>query len=429
MIKKITNWTFGGFFRTVGRFLFYILIGLLITLIVSKKELVNAATITPSSTTYMSLWCDDIFCPYTEGGSTTSSGWISRNTAYANPAGRLPGYYLTHIKFRTQLNSSNYLQVNNQYVVQIRWNMNPRYDYTTYYPNEWVYVLNITHSDNTYSDDNNLSASCQKYSGDSYGVVCSFTIQPTKPVKEFTFRILFPYYQYSIFTQLEGVNYKTISITGNTDTTDAINNQTIIIGGKIDEINDSITSESNDVESSSCGVICKLKNIWNILKPSSIVNLIVPSEEQMGQVMEDIQDLVTNKLGILGLPISVYTTIMNLIANVSENENWCINWEGVKVPNFESFTIIPAGSYCFNTLLQNEKINNLRNFSLYFTGALILLSFMQYLRNMLNRVLDVPDRDDYTYFTTEEVYNVDTKTGEVSDTYQMKQRSTYRKKV
>ena len=206
---------------------------------------VDASTITPSSTLYMSLWCEGYSCPYTEGGSTYHTSWLNKDTGYVVEEGY--DYRLTHIKFKTTLNSSNYLQTGQQYVVQIRWNINPRYNFTQYYPNEWTYVLNLTHTDNTYTNDENFSASCVKYSSDNYGVVCSFTIQPSKPVKDFTFRILFPFQERSsYFGMITSVNYKAIKIVGNTDSTDAINQQTIILDNSINNINDNITDDNVD---------------------------------------------------------------------------------------------------------------------------------------------------------------------------------------
>lgn len=269
-MKNIINWTLGGFFRSLGRILCYLAIGGIIAFLIAVNsdkinpkilgykllgiDVVNAATITPSYARYMTLWCRGNNCPYTESGSTTSSGWVERNTSYTQP-GTIGAYQkLTHIKFRTQVSSSNYLGSGNQYLVQQTFNLNPRC--VNGELNQWNYVLNLTYSDNTTFDDESFQASCQLKNNDNYGVTCTYTIQPVKNVKEWTFRILFPYdnligicnngSETSTPYAFDSVNYKTITITGNTDTTDAINNQTIIIENAINTTNEYI-QQTNDI--------------------------------------------------------------------------------------------------------------------------------------------------------------------------------------
>ena len=185
------------------------------------------------------------------------------------------------------------------------------------------------------------------------------------------------------------------------------------------------TACSDDDEDESCGIICKLKSIVKFLKPTSLSNLIVPNEDQMHDLMDTMQTQVTTKLGILGFPITLYTQLIDLVQNVIDSD-WCISWDSVTVPNFEDHTIIEAGSYCFSTILQNEKINTFRTSCHLIIGALILLAFVQYLKNCANKVLDIPDREEYTYFTSEDVYSV-SDTGEV-ELKQVRNRSTYREK-
>ena len=119
---------------------------------------------------------------------------------------------------------------------------------------------------------------------------------------------------------------------------------------------------------------------------------------------------------------------MHLVDNTPNEGNWCIEWEDVEVPNFEEYTIIEGGSWCYAQLTQNQKINALREFSLYFTGALILLGFLQYCKNIYHRVLDVPVQEDYVYFTEEDVFTYDNITGEVTGA-QHKSRKTHKEVV
>lgn len=238
-MNKIINWTCGGIFRTLGRLLAYVLVGALIGFIIQKSDLkitdllgiekVNASTITPSDIKYMSLWCEDDTCDYTEAGATDHSQWLSLNTAYSNPAGHIPGYYLEQLKFRFTLNSSNYLQIGNAYIVGIKFNLNPRIDYGLGIQH-WGYILDLTYSDNTTTQITQYSATCAPVTNDNYGVSCVFSINDiAKQIKSFTFRINLPFEVGSIWDGIEAVNFKTYSINTASDTTEAIQQQTDIL--------------------------------------------------------------------------------------------------------------------------------------------------------------------------------------------------------
>ena len=174
-------------------------------------------------------------------------------------------------------------------------------------------------------------------------------------------------------------------------------------------------------------IVGGIGSILNFLNPTNLIYIIVPTEEQMQSLLNEMQESINNKLGILGLPLTIYTRLMNL-ANTSTQENWCLSWNGVKVPNFEDFEIIGAGNWCFNEILENEQINTFRNICINIIGGLILLAFIQYLHNTYNKVVDAPDRDEYEYITTEDVYTVNNETGELTN-HVWKKRRTVREKV
>ena len=172
----------------------------------------------------------------------------------------------------------------------------------------------------------------------------------------------------------------------------AINNQTQVIERNFIEVKES-QEETKGL----------LRQIIDIFKTGNLEYLIIPTEEQMQTLLNDMQTKVNQKLGILGLPLTIYTRFMNL-AQTETQENWCITWNNVTVPNFENETpIIQSGSWCFNTILENEKVSTFRTICINIIGGLIILSFIQYLMNALHRVLDVPQHEEYEYITTEDV--------------------------
>lgn len=194
-----------------------------------------------------------------------------------------------------------------------------------------------------------------------------------------------------------------------------------------EKINNSITSDDEDDTSKSCGIICKLKSIVSFLKPDHLINIIVPTEKQMNDLLDDTTDMIATKIGILGLPMTVYTQFIKLINNTSETD-YCMNWDAVHVPNFEeAVPIISAGNFCFSSILENEKIATFRSTCMTIIGGLILFAFVAYLKNSYNKIFDIPDREEYTYFTTEDTYTVDDHTGEVLN-HKYSQRKTFREK-
>lgn len=457
ILKKISNWTLGGMFRTIGRILAYIIIGLIISLLLMKSdknilrkilgvEKVMAASISTSSDQYLVQTCSGpSVCDYTIGGSTYNTGYINRNTQFQNNHGPSSSeQFVTSIRLRQQFNSSNYLQSGVTYTIRYKFNFDSKmYSYRKP-ASKWTYTLSAINSSSSSFDisTNDYMISFSDITNDMYGFYITIVYTPNQTLRQVSLQLKFPYSQTYDFgegpttlyqEQLWALNYKTLSITSNQDnsTTDAINNQTVIIERQteminetITELEDTITSEDSNPESKKCGIICKLKHIVSFLKVENLINIIIPTEEQMEDLFDQFQEGITEKLGILGLPVTVYTNIMHLVDNTTEN-NWCFSWDGVEVPNFENYTIIQAGQYCFNDMLSNNKIKALRDFSITFSGALILLAFIQFLKNMLHRVLDVPDRDEYTYFTQEDVYTINNETGEVTG-HQVKNRSTYR---
>lgn len=427
MIKKIFNWSFGSFFRTIGRVLAYLLIGVLILIIGAKSGLnlflmpVKASSVVVSNAKfnlYTSLSRDEKVCP-----KSSSYGYKNFDTSI-NATAR-PYIQKIHYMFNATLDSDS------NYTITFIQSYNPKY-YAAMRPDAFIYRVeaSTTTSDSGLSASNIASYKCYATNdtNNAYKVKITCNVTPSANIKMIWIEQVHP----NCSTYVEHFNTYTLKVNYNSSTEDVINNQTEVIKDSTDKIisgqdkiKDSITSTSDNDEDESCGIICKLKSIVKFLKPDSLKNIIVPNEDQMHDLMDTMQTQVTTKLGILGFPITLYTQLIDLVQNVNDSD-WCISWDSVTVPNFEDHTIIEAGSYCFSTILQNEKINTFRTSCHLIIGALILLAFVQYLKNCANKVLDIPDREEYIYFTSEDVYSV-ADTGEV-ELKQVRNRSTYREK-
>ena len=439
VMKKISNWTFGSVFRTFGRIIAYLIIGLLITILLSNKKLklpklydllgietVSAQTVSKSSDQWATQWCNNPNCGFAVADATYYRDYVNVNTgAYTNSN----HYFLRAMRLKMTFNSSNYLQSGTQYQIRYKIWFNPLYTLHNYQLSNDNIDFTVTDSGNNQTQlTEGYNCGFQAINNTtSFFLTCLYT--PSASIKQVYVRIRFDSYitidtneadDVEIF-RMNTVNYTSSSVTYATGDKEAIEQQTTVIQNqtneiidKQEEIIDGITSEDSNPESSKCGIICKLKHIVNFLKVDSLINIIIPTQTQLNDLFTQFQTDLTSKLGILGLPVSIYTNIMHIIDNTEENGNWCIEWEDVDVPNFENYTIIEGGSWCFNTILQNNKINALREFAIYFTGALILLAFLQYCKNIYHRILDVPVQEDYVYFTEEDVYTLDKDTGEVT---------------
>lgn len=423
MIKKVFNWSFGAFFRTIGRILAYLSIGFLLAIVCSKLGLnlgyiqVNASTVSTSDNQFNMYYSSNPEACI----DSKSVGYKALNNSIHVSA--IDGNDYGTIK-RIDYLSTVTLTANTNYTLSLIQSYNPK-DFKMFTEDPWNFSMegSTTTSTSNLSADNILNYSCNvtNVSSNKYQVKIVCNLTPKNSIKKLWLRISTNCHTFSV----DYFNTYSLVIESNNETSNAINNQTDVIKDQTDKINDSITSDSDDDESSKCGIICKLKTIVKFLKPTSLSNLIIPNEEQMHDLMDTMQTQVTSKLGILGFPITLYTQMIDLVQNVSDT-NWCIDWPDVSVPNFEDHNIIAAGQFCFSSILQNEKINAFRVSCHLIIGALILLAFVQFLKNCYNRVLDLPDREEYTYFTTEDVYSVSAN-GE-TELKQVRNRSTYREK-
>lgn len=444
MINKVFNWSFGAFFKTLGRILAYLLVGFLLAIVFSKLGfnfgyIVNASTSVnqwaehlPDLTRVNMYECGSSAC-YNKttdfGGIESATGTGDRKYVYSSSKLTVDSSGGTVIQTTTgDVVNAGYLYLTKFYVCfgsslsSFNYKIGTAaYSTPSTFTSEQVMINDLALSTSPGISSSGFSA-CRLFSGlyvpkttGNNWLSIQFTSDTTQTTK---FNLI------AVETEELGLYTETIKSivnSSNGQVVDAVDQ----VKEEAKKTNDAITSSSDDDEEESCGIICKLKSIVKFLKPTSLSNLIIPNEDQMHDLMDTMQTQVTSKLGILAFPVTLYTQIINLVQNVSDT-NWCIDWNDVVVPNFEDSVIIEAGQFCFSTILQNEKVSTFRNSCLVIVGGLILLAFAQFLKNCYNRVLDLPDRDDYTYVTTEDVYSVNSK-GE-AELKQVRNRSTYREK-
>lgn len=140
---------------------------------------------------------------------------------------------------------------------------------------------------------------------------------------------------------------------------DAANKNQQQTNNRLDNLNNSITSNSSDTSSESCGLLCKLKGIFTgiIELPSKLVNLLidalkalfVPTDNQLYEIINDSKDLSEN-FGFVGESINFFITIFTSLLGLV-NANGCIEFPEFTVgatSMFESITFWEKQLICLN---------------------------------------------------------------------------------
>ncbi len=136
---------------------------------------------------------------------------------------------------------------------------------------------------------------------------------------------------------------------------------------KIKEANDLISSDSDDTESKSCGIICKLKGIFTgiIELPKKLVELLidalkslfVPSDEQLLEIIDDSKELSEN-FGFVGEAINFFITLFTSLLGMV-NANGCVEFPAFSIGStslFDGMTFWDSQQVCLadNAILSNN---------------------------------------------------------------------------
>lgn len=176
------------------------------------------------------------------------------------------------------------------------------------------------------------------------------------------------------------VSYKEIEVLNNQDIIDNANQNTQDILDSQDKINDAITSESDDFESKSCGIICKLKKLPSLIV-DGIKSLFVPDSEDLNSLIDDFKNTMSEKLGVIYQSGELIIDIFQGIIDDSTPENACLTFPELKVPNVEQ-PIINETDFCFDEV--TNEIPILLTIIRGVTGIFITLMFI----NMLKKKYD-----------------------------------------
>lgn len=254
-MKRVSNWVFGSFFRSIGRILAFLLLGLAFIYLSDKFNFklpsllidnVKAANIPINTSMWASQWCIDDSCDYTVGGSTYYRDYLAMggSNSYTNTN----RYLLTAIRLRDTFTSSNYLQSGTQYQVRFKIWFSPLYNLNEYNFSQSDIDFYVTDSGNNQTEvtqDNFTCTFSRIVNTDSFFLTCYFI--PTSSIKQIYIRLKFNYTlytQYPLF-ELDTLNVSSSAVSYNSGTQEAIQEQTTAINNGFNNMISSINNLFN----------------------------------------------------------------------------------------------------------------------------------------------------------------------------------------
>lgn len=269
-MKQIKNWTLGAFFRTLGRYLFYLLIGALLILVHQKYPLilrVDALTSAPYSTRTIGVsWVDEAI-------SNQQYNSANFNTTLRPPEGYAPPLnHMRNIVFT--VNTSSTWKAGNIYTFTATfWTSSPDVaEWKRLYTFDPWTSVNQNGSNGIQGSDN---ANVQQFNclinvdAEETNYVMSCTFIPKRDIKQFTifWRGLseFATYQYTTSILWWGMEF-----TYTEDVAGAINNQTTIIQNNFQETNNNIKELEDTITDDSSPDISSLSGMAGWLPPGPV---------------------------------------------------------------------------------------------------------------------------------------------------------------
>ena len=166
------------------------------------------------------------------------------------------------------------------------------------------------------------------------------------------------------------------------------NNQII---NKTDEIKGTITSDDDDTTSSKCGILCKLKGIFNGITnlPSKIGDLLkslfIPTNDQLYEIVNDSKELSEN-FGFVGQSVNYFVTMFsNLVGLVTSNG--CVEFPGFKISKttlFDEHVFWEARNVCLSdNVILSENITQIR----FITSTVLICLFISFASDMFFKIL------------------------------------------
>lgn len=142
------------------------------------------------------------------------------------------------------------------------------------------------------------------------------------------------------------------------------------------------------------GIFDSIKELISFLNPASekffvyqlinllidaIKSLFIPSEDFLNDWVTDLNEWLSDRLGILYYPVDLVVTFLEKIGEISESGSAVISWGNF---NFMGADLIKAGSYNLNELVSNnETLTNVHSIYLVFTDVILWIGLLFLAKN------------------------------------------------
>lgn len=437
---------FSSFFKTIGRILAYIFIGIILALVFKGCD-VFAATDSGYSSYTHTAWYYRYIDDTVEGtcssnyfnvsDDTTATDVVSDNTyfslndntTYLN--GQIKTDYIGKIRLRVFAGSSYTWNKENLYTFRFTFNFkNTDEDFLSklkkYYTINAVYG-NTSSSDSGKTTDYISSFSWYWEKGSVDGrYLLYLNVQPSSNIKYIHFYITAEnqskaYISQSVFGSY---NMSYIKVTYEEGVSAAIKEQTSIIQNKMnefmnifqknnDEIKDIYTNDTENEDGTCNGVICNLKKvvksvldfpkiIFNAVK-EVLLSLFVPSSDFLIDWINGLIDTLNEQFGLLSYPLTLTIDVINRFYNIPISEP-IIEIPAIKDPFFNQ-TIYKGTTINLNDYLVGA-VGTLYHIGYIFVNAYICIAFVELCRSKYNNFIN--KRDDNVGYDVTIYENEDT---------------------
>lgn len=331
------NDIFKSFFRTLGRILAYLFIGFIISLIFTKFSAEEISIDYGSSSTYL------VYTGYINPLGPT--GWTIPSTDGNFPIGDSHYFLLgspgvsdvtTGASRLIDINLTNIsIESGKTYRFNLIWEIGNGVELHLDNINNLKCIIN-----NNPNACSNLSMTAEKLTNSSAGNPrWLLSMYLTTNVSGNSIELVInnnstdttgTYFFYNGSSSSRGIRLNSVNafyLTGQDALITSINNSIQETNSKIDNINNNITSDNDDFESSKCGIVCKLKKLPSKFL-DGIKSIFIPDNFDF---INDFVDSIESKLGfIASIPIQLIEFILNLST---------ATWEDVTSISFPSISI------------------------------------------------------------------------------------------
>lgn len=246
-MKQILNWTAGAFFRSIGRFLFFVLIGGLFAFLIAKSDIKLPNWLMPlyvkADTLDYTLKQYRIQYYSLSQGTTAWNSWTNFQTSSSFSG----GYGVKTIAVRFGTSSSNKFQTGTSYRVVVETGFSPSDVINRTYLYVDSFTCNGSSGTSSWSNDSSLVTNCvfvgaSRVSGTNH-VKYIFDIEPTAVIQGIQFNINFGGTE-----EVNSVNvYNKSSIVYGPDISSVIEDQTIIIQNEFNELSETIIQNNQNL--------------------------------------------------------------------------------------------------------------------------------------------------------------------------------------